>query len=530
MKYLIFTLLILLQCMSVLGQVGIGTTSPDTSAILDINASDKGVLMPRLTQAQRNTISSPAIGLMIYQTDNTTGLYYYNGSSWQTFGGGDNLGNHNATQNIELNGNWLSNDGDNEGIAVTNTGNVGVNVDSPTIHLALGDTDTGFNWVGDGDFNIMANNTQAVKVRATGVFVGHQFGANTFNHELNLGDGDTGFDWTADGQFNLMANNSVVSTVTTTGLYVRPQFGATGVHELNIGDGDTGFDWVSDGRLNIMADNTIVGNATSTGLFVRPQLGATASHDLNIGDSDTGFDWVGDGEFRVMNNNGLTMSFLPNNIVGIGTETPENNLHIHQNGWGNSYLQFTNSTTGDTWWDGFTIGIDGNGDSYLWSDEASDLYIATDTEVRIFVGSDGRVGVNTFFPDTEFSVDGNASKNGGGLWWAFSDRRLKKDITSFNEGLDVLMEIDPVRFKYNGLGGNKDDGKEYIGVIAQDVQEVAPYMINSVFKKLNETDTEQTELLMYDGTALTYVLVNAIKEQQVKINQLEKKINEILNN
>lgn len=48
------------------GQVGIGTTSPAASAVLDIQSSsnDKGILIPRMTQAQRNAISSPATGLM----------------------------------------------------------------------------------------------------------------------------------------------------------------------------------------------------------------------------------------------------------------------------------------------------------------------------------------------------------------------------------------------------------------------------------------------------------------------------------
>ncbi|WP_027003248.1 hypothetical protein [Hugenholtzia roseola] len=46
------------------------------SAMLDVKATDKGVLVPRMTQAQRNLITTPAAGLLIYQTDATAGFYY----------------------------------------------------------------------------------------------------------------------------------------------------------------------------------------------------------------------------------------------------------------------------------------------------------------------------------------------------------------------------------------------------------------------------------------------------------------------
>ena len=63
-------------------QVGVGTTSPDPSAILDIYAKDKGVLFPRLTKVERDLIKSPTEGLLIYQTNNTPGYYYYTGTKW----------------------------------------------------------------------------------------------------------------------------------------------------------------------------------------------------------------------------------------------------------------------------------------------------------------------------------------------------------------------------------------------------------------------------------------------------------------
>lgn len=56
--------------------------SADASAMLDVKSTDKGLLIPRLTQAQRNAIGTPATGLMIYQTNITPGFYYYNGSGW----------------------------------------------------------------------------------------------------------------------------------------------------------------------------------------------------------------------------------------------------------------------------------------------------------------------------------------------------------------------------------------------------------------------------------------------------------------
>lgn len=57
-------------------------TQPDSSAILDLKSSGKGLLIPRMTQAERNAIYLPANGLMIYQTDQTPGFYYYNGNAW----------------------------------------------------------------------------------------------------------------------------------------------------------------------------------------------------------------------------------------------------------------------------------------------------------------------------------------------------------------------------------------------------------------------------------------------------------------
>lgn len=63
------------------GNVGIGTEVPNASAILDLSSSSKGFLAPRMTTAQRDSISSPAQGLFIFNTTTDT-LNYFDGSSW----------------------------------------------------------------------------------------------------------------------------------------------------------------------------------------------------------------------------------------------------------------------------------------------------------------------------------------------------------------------------------------------------------------------------------------------------------------
>ena len=64
------------------GEVGIGTSSPSASALLDVTSTNKGILIPRMTASQKNAISSPTTGLLIFQTDAPAGFYFYNGSSW----------------------------------------------------------------------------------------------------------------------------------------------------------------------------------------------------------------------------------------------------------------------------------------------------------------------------------------------------------------------------------------------------------------------------------------------------------------
>jgi hypothetical protein len=110
------------------GGVTIGAaTAPDASAALDIVSTSKGVLLPRV--AAVSAIASPAPGLLVYQTGGTPGFYYNSGTAaspaWLRLSPGDNLGNHTATQALNLNGQKLTGGGPN-GLRVGTDGSVAV--------------------------------------------------------------------------------------------------------------------------------------------------------------------------------------------------------------------------------------------------------------------------------------------------------------------------------------------------------------------------------------------------------------------
>ncbi len=83
-KLISVTILIIMICLQASAQVAINAdgSSADVSAALDVKSVEKGFLPPRMTKAQRNAILSPVPGLLIYQTNETPGYYYFTGIAW----------------------------------------------------------------------------------------------------------------------------------------------------------------------------------------------------------------------------------------------------------------------------------------------------------------------------------------------------------------------------------------------------------------------------------------------------------------
>jgi hypothetical protein len=130
----------------------------------------------------------------------------------------------------------------------------------------------------------------------------------------------------------------------------------------------------------------------------------------------------------------------------------------------------------------------------------------------------GNVGIGTSAPTDTLSVNGTASKPGGGTWAVFSDERLKNIKGNFTSGLNAVMRLQPLRYEYkpdNALG-IKSPG-EHIGFGAQAVQQVLPEAVTQT----------AGGYLMVNNDPIILAMLNAIKEQQQEIVELKRQIRQL---
>ncbi|NJM93602.1 MAG: tail fiber domain-containing protein [Cytophagales bacterium] len=146
------------------------------------------------------------------------------------------------------------------------------------------------------------------------------------------------------------------------------------------------------------------------------------------------------------------MTILANGRVGIGTASPNLSLHVNGDYYGRGHLYL------------YAFEGDGNsGNSYVQARDLSgtssiNLVMRTQqagsiSNDMVILASNGFVGINTISPGEQLTVVGDAEKTGGGSWQAISDRRLKKNISAYGHGLDIINGLKPVWFEYNGKMG-----------------------------------------------------------------------------
>jgi hypothetical protein len=130
----------------------------------------------------------------------------------------------------------------------------------------------------------------------------------------------------------------------------------------------------------------------------------------------------------------------------------------------------------------------------------------------------GFVGIGTAAPTDNLSVNGTASKPGGGSWAVFSDERLKNIKGNFNSGLKAVMQLQPLRYEYkkNNALGLVSSG-EHIGFGATALQKVIPEAVTST----------STGYLQVNNDPIIWTMLNAIKEQQKEIEELKSQVQKL---
>jgi hypothetical protein len=138
-----------------------------------------------------------------------------------------------------------------------------------------------------------------------------------------------------------------------------------------------------------------------------------------------------------------------------------------------------------------------------------------------YAGGTAFYAPNGNFVGVNITVSGNGYKPGGGSWVATSDARLKEAVTDYSAGLAKVMALRPVAYCYNGRGGSTRDGRRYVGLVADEVEGVMPEMVGTISELLDPGDAAPSEIKTLDTTALTFALVNCVKELAARVASLE---------
>jgi hypothetical protein len=122
---------------------------------------------------------------------------------------------------------------------------------------------------------------------------------------------------------------------------------------------------------------------------------------------------------------------------------------------------------------------------------------------------------------------GAASKPGGGAWGDNSDARIKEVFGNYQSGLAEIEQLQPKRYRYlgndtlteDGASSHHDTDREYIGLVAQDVEGYLPELVERIDGYIDKRKV--SDLRRLDPTALTYALINAVKELNQRLKAVE---------
>lgn len=497
MKKIFLTLIIsaLFSTLLIAQSVGINNNTPHASAILDIKSTTKGLLIPRMLLAERNLIATPATGLLIYQTDNTPGYYYYNGASWTALASGG------ASNYWTVSGsNIFNNNAANVGIGTVTPinklqiGGVPGNVIGNDLAIGNGTQAMSFyqspsasGWYSNTDMVLMPGFPAGGKVGigtttpSTALTIRTPNNTDGFSHESDqgiilkeaVGGVSAAFGTYSNHSLRLVSNSVAIINIDPAG---------------NVGVG------VSDQIYKMdIADRIRIRSGTNTaGLWLNNPANTTEIAFLGIVDANTA------GIYGNISGWGLAMNTNTGN-VGIKTLAPTNKLQVGLGapGYNGNDLVIGNGT---------------NAIAISQSNTITSIVSSTNINLRPIAGS-GRVGINNAAPrapldvvgsvDNLFAVYSFVNVLSGPYGWqdqcynctgpisiyasdrvaalefdAYSDARIKNIIGASNTAKDLetinALQITDYTLKDKVKNGNKTFKK----VIAQEVEKVYPQIIS----------------------------------------------------
>jgi len=533
----IASFLMLLFSLSVfegLSQVAINNdgSAPDVSAMLDVKSSGKGLLIPRVALTGRSdntTVPGAAGGLLVINTstvsDVTPGLYLRRGTLWERMAIGGNTGEAWSTTG-------------NTGTTVTS--NFIGTIDSVSLRFRVFGKPAGFIQrtddvvVGSNTFfGLEAGlNTLLVNGYANSFFGDDAGRANTtgsYNSFLgsnagftNNGDGNSFFGYnsgyfTSSGDYNsFFGNNSGLgNSGGSYNVFIGDNSGST-----NISGSYNSFFGESTGRYSNTtgSGNTLIGSGADAGsenLQNATAIGYKAlvsqSNSLVLGGNTA----VGGGTIET--------------LVGIGTSAPDTKLEVNgSNGvsirisspGAGQNLEFMDENAGTD----FRIKNSGTLTIQRSTDDFSNM-----TDLAEFTAS-------LFRPATDNTIGlGSASFRWTDVWSVngtiqTSDGRDKNELRMVTGALEKIAELRPVYYSWKEQG--IDQGREHIGLMAQELQQVIPQaVVDHEWAENPETglmEWVQTDRMGVNYAEIIPVLVRAIQEQQQMIEQLQEENGRIL--
>ncbi len=470
-KYFLSLIALLVMGVAQAQNIGINAegAAPDASAMLDVSATTKGMLIPRMTSVQRTGIASPATGLLVYDTD-TQSFWFRNNTVWANL--------IDSSSGWSLQGN---NAGVNDFIGTTNNQSLlfkANNQQAGKIDLLL---DNSFWGNGAG----LANTT------------GYENTANGFN---SLQSNTTGNDNTASGAYSLKENTTGIEN-TANGAWAL-QYNTIGFSNTAIGSGaltinTSGFynTAIGGGALN---RNTTGAKNTANGVNA---LNKNTTGDVNTANGQDALFHNTTGSYNTANGE----TALHYNTTGnYNTANGSNALLNNTLGTNNTAIGFESGNAN----------ITGNNNTFL----GNQANVSADG-----INNATAIGANTIVDASNKIRIGDASVTvieGSVAWSTPSDRRLKENITINNSlGLNFITQLKPVKYNYIA-----DKSKVlHDGFIAQDIEKIIK-KLDLPFSGLKKTATGMYSLAYSD---FVMPLVNAVKEQQSQIESLKKE-NEIL--